>query len=110
MREYRLIDADCHVVEPPHIWDRWLPKRYHDRAPRLVKDEEGGDAPADASTEEKAQKYWTRASDAETAGDLATAKDLYTKLVALGNTSLKGKAEAKLKELDGKSGAAEKRK
>jgi predicted TIM-barrel fold metal-dependent hydrolase len=39
-----LIDADCHVVEPPHIWDRWLPKRYHDRAPRLVKDEEGGDA------------------------------------------------------------------
>ena len=44
MREYRLIDADCHVVEPPHIWDRWLPKRYHDRAPRLVKDEEGGDA------------------------------------------------------------------
>lgn len=44
MREYRLIDADCHVVEPPHIWERWLPKQFHDRAPRLVKDEEGGDA------------------------------------------------------------------
>ena len=44
MREYRLIDADCHVVEPPHIWERWLPKKYHDRAPKLVKDEEGGDA------------------------------------------------------------------
>jgi len=44
MREYRLIDADCHVVEPPHIWERWLPKEFHDRAPRLVKDEEGGDA------------------------------------------------------------------
>ena len=41
MREYRLIDADCHVVEPPHIWDRWLPKKFHDRAPKLVKDEEG---------------------------------------------------------------------
>jgi len=44
MREYRLIDADCHVVEPPHIWERWLPKQYQDRAPRLVKDDEGGDA------------------------------------------------------------------
>ena len=28
MREYRLIDADCHVVEPPHIWERWLPKPF----------------------------------------------------------------------------------
>ncbi len=44
MREYRLIDADCHVVEPPHIWERWLPKQFQDRAPRLVKDDEGGDA------------------------------------------------------------------
>jgi predicted TIM-barrel fold metal-dependent hydrolase len=44
MREYRLVDADCHVVEPPHIWERWLPKQFQDRAPRLVKDEEGGDA------------------------------------------------------------------
>jgi predicted TIM-barrel fold metal-dependent hydrolase len=44
MREYRLIDADCHVVEPPHIWERWLPKPLRERAPRLVKDDEGGDA------------------------------------------------------------------
>lgn len=44
MRDYRLIDADCHVVEPPHIWETWLPKKYQDRAPKLVKDEEGGDA------------------------------------------------------------------
>ena len=44
MAEYRIIDADCHVVEPPHIWDSWLEKQYHDRAPKLVKDEEGGDA------------------------------------------------------------------
>jgi predicted TIM-barrel fold metal-dependent hydrolase len=44
MREYRLIDADCHTVEPPHIWETWLPKAFRDRAPKLVKDEEGGDA------------------------------------------------------------------
>ena len=44
MREYRLIDADCHTVEPPHIWEKWLPKKFKDRAPKLVKDDEGGDA------------------------------------------------------------------
>ena len=44
MPKYRLIDADCHVVEPPHIWERWLAQKYHDRAPKLIQDEEGGDA------------------------------------------------------------------
>jgi len=44
VREYRLVDADSHTLEPPHIWTTWLPKRFHDRAPRLVKDSEGGDA------------------------------------------------------------------
>ena len=44
MREYRLIDADSHTLEPPHIWTSWLPKKFHDRAPKLVKDSEGGDA------------------------------------------------------------------
>ena len=44
MRAYRLIDADCHTLEPPQMWETWLPKGFHDRAPRLVKDEEGGDA------------------------------------------------------------------
>jgi hypothetical protein len=44
VREYRLIDADSHTLEPPHIWTSWLAKRFHDRAPKLVKDAEGGDA------------------------------------------------------------------
>jgi predicted TIM-barrel fold metal-dependent hydrolase len=44
MRAYRLVDADCHTLEPPHLWETWLPKRFRDRAPKLVKDEEGGDA------------------------------------------------------------------
>ena len=43
-RTYRIVDADCHVVEPPHIWETWLPRAFRERAPRLVKDEEGGDA------------------------------------------------------------------
>ncbi len=44
MREYRIIDADQHIVEPPDLWEQWLPEKYRAEAPKLVKDEEGGDA------------------------------------------------------------------
>jgi predicted TIM-barrel fold metal-dependent hydrolase len=40
----RIIDADAHVLEPPDIWKNWLPSKYQDRAPQLVKDAQGGDA------------------------------------------------------------------
>ncbi len=43
-RHYRLIDADCHTLEPPNLWTEWLPSRHRDRAPKLVKDPDGGDA------------------------------------------------------------------
>src|SRR5208282_1412079 len=44
MREYNLVSADSHIIEPPDLWERWLPKKYQDKAPKLVKDDEGGDA------------------------------------------------------------------
>jgi len=43
-RGERIIDADCHILEPPHIWERWLPERFQDKAPKLVNDAQGGDA------------------------------------------------------------------
>ncbi len=43
-RTYKLISADSHVVEAPDIWEKHLAAKYLDRAPKLVKDEEGGDA------------------------------------------------------------------
>jgi predicted TIM-barrel fold metal-dependent hydrolase len=43
-RQYHLISADGHVVEPPDMWTKYLPKKFHDRAPKLIKDEKGGDA------------------------------------------------------------------
>ena len=43
-RSYEVISADSHVVEPPTLWEDWLPKKYLDYAPKLVKDEDGGDA------------------------------------------------------------------
>ena len=26
MRAYHLLDADCHTLEPPRLWESWLPK------------------------------------------------------------------------------------
>jgi len=42
--QYRIISTDGHVMEHPDVWNRYLPAQYNDRAPRLVKDPEGGDA------------------------------------------------------------------
>jgi len=44
MTPSRIVDADCHILEPPDIWTNWLPEKYQDRAPKLVKDPQGGDA------------------------------------------------------------------
>lgn len=42
--EYKIIDCDQHVIEPPDLWTRYLPQKFHEQAPKLVKDEDGGDA------------------------------------------------------------------
>ncbi len=44
MTNQRIIDADCHILEPPDIWRNHLASRFADKAPKLVKDHEGGDA------------------------------------------------------------------
>ncbi|MHB1584114.1 MAG: amidohydrolase family protein [Acidimicrobiales bacterium] len=31
----RIISVDDHVVEPAHLWQRWLPSRLRDRGPRV---------------------------------------------------------------------------
>ena len=30
----RIISVDDHIVEPPHLWDTWLPARFRDRGPK----------------------------------------------------------------------------
>jgi predicted TIM-barrel fold metal-dependent hydrolase len=40
----RIVDADCHILEPPDIWTNWLGSKWQDKAPTLVKDMDGGDA------------------------------------------------------------------
>ncbi len=40
-RQYRLISTDDHITEPPGLFDDRLPKKYADRIPHVVEDEEG---------------------------------------------------------------------
>ena len=41
---YDIISADAHILEPTDIWETWLPQKYADKAPKLVKDVDQGDA------------------------------------------------------------------
>jgi uncharacterized protein len=43
-REYKIISADSHTVEPPDLWEKWLERKFLDTAPKLVDDGDGGDA------------------------------------------------------------------
>ncbi|MGH7966980.1 MAG: amidohydrolase family protein, partial [Candidatus Binatia bacterium] len=36
MAEYRVISADSHFVEPPHMWTERVEARFRDRAPHTV--------------------------------------------------------------------------
>ncbi|WP_432842241.1 amidohydrolase family protein [Dactylosporangium sp. CA-092794] len=31
----KIISVDDHVIEPPGLFERWLPRKYHERAPRV---------------------------------------------------------------------------
>jgi predicted TIM-barrel fold metal-dependent hydrolase len=33
----KLVSVDDHVVEPPHLWERWLPSDFRARGPRIVR-------------------------------------------------------------------------
>jgi predicted TIM-barrel fold metal-dependent hydrolase len=39
--DYPIVDSDTHVNEPPDLWLDRIPKRFKDRAPRIVKTEQG---------------------------------------------------------------------
>ncbi len=32
-----IISVDDHVIEPPDLWQSWLPKKFQDRAPKVVR-------------------------------------------------------------------------
>ena len=38
---FKMVSADSHVVEPPHLWTDRLDRKFHDRAPRLISNDDG---------------------------------------------------------------------
>ena len=30
-----IVSVDDHVVEPPHVWETWLPNKFKDRGPKV---------------------------------------------------------------------------
>ena len=43
-REYRLVSADSHLDLNPDVWTHRVPAKYRDRAPKVVRQENGSDA------------------------------------------------------------------
>ncbi len=41
MDSYKLISADSHVNEPPHVWQKRVPAQFKERAPRMQRFEQG---------------------------------------------------------------------
>src|SRR5205807_6009373 len=40
-RAYNVVDADGHILEPLDLWDRYIDPKFRDRAPRIVKGDNG---------------------------------------------------------------------
>ncbi|MFN8038801.1 MAG: amidohydrolase family protein [Acidimicrobiales bacterium] len=38
MEPPKIISVDDHVVEPPHVWQAWLPAKHRERGPRVVRE------------------------------------------------------------------------
>ena len=43
MASYRIISSDNHVFEPADLWESRIEPKYRDQAPRVVREENGGD-------------------------------------------------------------------
>ena len=35
--DYRILDADCHQMEPPNLWQEYIDPAFRDRAPARAK-------------------------------------------------------------------------
>jgi predicted TIM-barrel fold metal-dependent hydrolase len=42
-RKYQIISGDGHVETPPDVWVKYVPEKWQERAPRLIRLPEGGD-------------------------------------------------------------------
>ena len=40
-RDYNVIDADGHILEPLNLWSDYIEPKYRDKAPKLIRDADG---------------------------------------------------------------------
>ena len=33
----KIVSVDDHVVEPAHLWEKWLPEKYRDSGPKIIR-------------------------------------------------------------------------
>ncbi|MBV9510780.1 MAG: amidohydrolase family protein [Caulobacteraceae bacterium] len=41
LRDNWIFSVDDHIVEPVHLWEKWLPSKLKDKGPRYVRDDDG---------------------------------------------------------------------
>jgi predicted TIM-barrel fold metal-dependent hydrolase len=42
--DMKLISVDDHLIEPPHLWQTWLPEKYREDGPKVVESEGSADS------------------------------------------------------------------
>jgi len=94
---FKIIDSDMHVMEPPDLWEKYIDKKYRDRAPRGVTSKNVRDlrmAHPDGSE-------WARTPTAPSPTDTARGRNFEEKQVTFGNDAARGwTSEVQLEAMD----------
>ncbi len=81
---YRILDSDMHIMEPPDLWEKYIDRKYKDRAPRGLTSKNVRDlrlAHPDGTE-------WARKVPSQ--GNTAAGKNFEQKQVTFGNDAARG--------------------
>lgn len=94
---FKIIDSDMHVMEPPDLWEKYIDKKYRDRAPRGVTSKNVRDlrmAHPDGS-------QWARTPNAPAQADTARGRNYEEKQIIFGDDAKRGwTSEVQLEAMD----------
>ena len=92
---FKVIDSDMHVMEPPELWEKYIDKKFRDRAPRGMTSHNV----RDLRLVHPDGKEWSRATTP--ANDPAKGKNFEEKQNILGNDAARGwTSEVQLEAMD----------
>ncbi len=94
---FKIIDSDMHIMEPPDLWEKYIDKKYRDRAPRGVTSKNVRDlrlAHPDGSE-------WARTPTAPAPADTARGRNFEEKQILFGDDAKRGwTSEVQLEAMD----------